>query len=136
MSEGDQPADQHSGLPEALRTAIERTFAATAGETRERAGDVLDEVARRGHEARQAVARRGQEARHASSAAASRVVKAVQDLRLATGEDLRALGDRLISLEDRLTQLERSLEEAGIGPRAKTLRRPGRGRANLPGRGR
>ena len=46
-------------LPEkpsdALRSAIERTFEATSGaaaSTRERAGDLLDEVAKRGRDAR------------------------------------------------------------------------------------
>jgi len=40
---------------EALRSAIERTFEATAGaaaSTRDRAGDLLDEVAKRGRDAR------------------------------------------------------------------------------------
>jgi hypothetical protein len=40
---------------EALRSAIERTFEATSGaaaSTRERAGDLLDEVAKRGRDAR------------------------------------------------------------------------------------
>ena len=40
---------------DALRSAIERTFEATAGaaaSTRDRAGDLLDEVAKRGRDAR------------------------------------------------------------------------------------
>ena len=62
---GPEP-DPGGGASEALRSAIERTFAATAGsaaDTRERAGELLDDVARRGQEARDEVARRGQEAR-------------------------------------------------------------------------
>lgn len=49
------------GSPEGLREAIERTFAATAGpaaEGRDRARDLLDEVARRGRDAVDAVAKR------------------------------------------------------------------------------
>jgi polyhydroxyalkanoate synthesis regulator phasin len=58
--------DEGGGASEALRSAVERTFAATTGsaaETRDRAGELLDDVARRGQEAREEVARRGQEAR-------------------------------------------------------------------------
>ena len=52
------PQPRQRGVSEALRTAIERTFAATTGpaaESRERAGELLDEVVRRGQEARDAV---------------------------------------------------------------------------------
>jgi polyhydroxyalkanoate synthesis regulator phasin len=53
-------------VSDALRSAIERTFAATvdsASETREKAVELLDDAARRGQEARDEVSRRGQEAR-------------------------------------------------------------------------
>jgi polyhydroxyalkanoate synthesis regulator phasin len=53
------------GASKALSDAVERTVAATAGtaaEGRERALDLLDEVARRGREAGGSVAKRGQEA--------------------------------------------------------------------------
>jgi hypothetical protein len=45
---------------EALRSAIERTFEATAGpaaSTRDRAGELLDEVAKRGREVRNQIGR-------------------------------------------------------------------------------
>jgi polyhydroxyalkanoate synthesis regulator phasin len=51
---------------DALRTAVERTLAATAGsaaETRERARGLLDEVVRRGEGAREEIGRRGDIAR-------------------------------------------------------------------------
>lgn len=57
--------DQKGGPSDALRSAIEKTFAATAdqaAETRERAGELIDDVTRRGHEAREEVGRRSQEA--------------------------------------------------------------------------
>jgi polyhydroxyalkanoate synthesis regulator phasin len=53
-----KPQPRQRGISESLRSAIERTFAATAGpaaESRERAGELLDEVVRRGQEARDAV---------------------------------------------------------------------------------
>ena len=59
------------GTPEALREAVERTFAATAGpaaEGRDRARELLDEVARRGQAAVDAsgeFARRGRDAAEA-----------------------------------------------------------------------
>src|SRR5437016_259523 len=82
---------QEGGLPESLRTAIERTFAATAdsaAETRERAGELLDEVARRGQEARDVVSRGRHEAGEASASAASRVIDAIERMRVATRDDL------------------------------------------------
>ena len=59
------------GVADALRTAIDRTLSAVgdqarAGSTalsRERATQLLDEVARRGQEARDELARRGKDAR-------------------------------------------------------------------------
>ena len=59
------------GVADALRAAIDRTLATvgdgaagSAALTRERATQLLDEVARRGREARDEVNRRGREARH------------------------------------------------------------------------
>jgi hypothetical protein len=54
------------GVGDALRTAVERTLQATAGSavaTKDRAAELLDEVARLGGEARGELARRGVEAR-------------------------------------------------------------------------
>jgi polyhydroxyalkanoate synthesis regulator phasin len=95
------------GVSESLREAIERTFAATAG-TRERAGDLLDEVTRRGAEAREAVAQRTQEAGEASASMASRVVEAIEGLRLATKDDVRELEEKLAELSKRVAALESS----------------------------
>jgi hypothetical protein len=96
------------GLPEALRTAVERTLAAAGGagaDTRGRAQDVLDEVARRG---------RG--AREASASITSRLVEAIQDMRLATGDEVNALGERIEALDRRIAELERELERRGSQP--------------------
>lgn len=98
---------------------MERTFAATTGETRKRADDLLDEASRRGQDARHKVARRGQEAREASAGITQRVVDgvvdAVQDLPLASGDDVRQLRSELSTLQDRVTELERRLHGAAAG---------------------
>ena len=83
--------DQQSGISDALRSAIESTYAATAGsasETRERAGELLDEVARRGRGARAEIVKKGQEA-------SADVVARVE-------EELRSISERLAKLESSL----------------------------------
>lgn len=94
------PADDagESGVADALRAAVERTMRATAGsaaEGRERAGELVDEVVRRGQEARDELARRGQEA-------GAELARRGQE---ATGE----VGRRLERLERRLAELEENL---------------------------
>lgn len=94
---------------DALRTAVERTLAATAGSaagTRQRAGELFDEVARRGLAASQEVARRGEAAREEAT---GRLADAISDLRLADRDDVRSLSDRIRELEGRLGSLERLL---------------------------
>lgn len=76
--------DEQSGISDALRNAVESTFAATsdsAAETRERASELLDEVARRG---------RG---------AGAEVVGRME-------EELRSISDRLARLEATLRRDE------------------------------
>jgi polyhydroxyalkanoate synthesis regulator phasin len=89
---------REGGVTEALRTAVERTLAATTGSaaaSRERAGELLDEVARRGREARDELASRGRGARDQLSNRGQE----------ARGELVR----RLESLERRLASLEEAL---------------------------
>ena len=84
-------------MADALRDAIERTLQATApaaSQTRERAGELLDEVARLGEEARAELSRRGQGAREeitrrrqGAGAELSRRLEAVER-RLASVEEL------------------------------------------------
>jgi polyhydroxyalkanoate synthesis regulator phasin len=98
-----------SGVGDALRTAIERTLEATAGSavsTRERAGELVDEVVRRGRETRDEVARRGQKtgaeiARRGQEAGAGLARRGQE----ASGEVAR----RLELLERRLAELEATL---------------------------
>ena len=108
------PAPQEGGVAESVRAAVERTMRATAGSaatTRERAGELVDDVVRRGRDARDELARRGQEA-------GAELARRGQE---ATGE----MGRRLELLETRLADLERRLAaepgapvegEAGQGP--------------------
>jgi polyhydroxyalkanoate synthesis regulator phasin len=102
------------GLQEALRAAVERTLAATAGsaaQQRGRAQELLDEVARRGQEARERVARRGQEAREASASVTGRLVETIQDMRTPSAEQVRALDEQLAAIERRVEALERRLRD-------------------------
>jgi polyhydroxyalkanoate synthesis regulator phasin len=102
--EGGERQDQR-GIPDSLREAIERTFAATA-EASGRAQELLDEVARRGQGAREAITQRGQEAQEASAGAASRVIEAIEGMRLASREDMRELEEKLAELSRRVAALE------------------------------
>lgn len=98
----EQPRqDPAKGVPDSVRTAIERTFAATAegaAGTRERAGEMLDEVARRGREARDA---------------GSRVIEAIEGMRLASREDVRALSKQIEALSRRVEELEAKAKVEG-----------------------
>lgn len=92
-------------MPDALRKAVERTFAASAegaAETRDRAEEMLDQVARRGREARES-----------SAGAASRVIEAVEGMRLASRDDVRALSDRVEELSRRVSELEAQAKVEG-----------------------
>jgi polyhydroxyalkanoate synthesis regulator phasin len=64
-------------------------------ETRERAQELLDEVSRR-----------GQEAREASASATTRLVEAIQQMRLVSREDLREVKDAVERLAKRVEALE------------------------------
>jgi polyhydroxyalkanoate synthesis regulator phasin len=113
----EQRKDQQGrNVPDSLRTAIERTFAATAegaAETRGRAGAALDEVARRGREAREVVSGRAQEARETSAGAAARVIEAIEGMRLAGNEDLRDLEKQVEALSRRIEKLEAKAKVEG-----------------------
>jgi polyhydroxyalkanoate synthesis regulator phasin len=111
-----QKQEEGRGVPDSVRTAIERTFAATAegaAETRERAGAALDEVSRRGREAREAVAGRAQEARESSTGAATKVIEAIEGMRLASRDDVRALSEKVEELSRRVAELESKAKVEG-----------------------
>jgi polyhydroxyalkanoate synthesis regulator phasin len=118
------PNSEQSGISEALRKAVEATFSATAGsagETRERAAELLDEVARRGRDARAEVARRGQEAREEvykrGQVARDEVARRGQDAREevarrsqeAREEVVARVETELHSISERLAKLEAAI---------------------------
>jgi polyhydroxyalkanoate synthesis regulator phasin len=95
-TESERPAE--GGVADAVRTAVERTMRATTGSaatTRERAGEVFDDVVRRGREARDELARRGQEA-------GAELARRGQEATGEVGRRLELLEQRLAELEDRL----------------------------------
>ncbi len=119
--DGESETDAAAERPgDALRSAVERTLAATAGSasgTRQRARDLLDEVARRGDAAREELGRRGDAARQEVSrrgeAAREEVARRGEAAR---GEVAKAqetasnrLADRIGVLERRLAELEQAL---------------------------
>ena len=96
--------------PTPLRAAVERTMRATAGSapsTRERAGELVDEVVRRGREARDELARRGQEA-------GAELARRGQEATGEVGRRLEALEPGWPSVEERLAARGRR----GRAPRA------------------
>ena len=115
MAEERKQGDQRV-VPDSLRQAIERTFSATAegaAETRDRASEMLDDVARRGREAGKSVAGRAQEARESSAGAASKVIEAIEGMRLASHEDVRELTKQVEQLSRRVEKLESKAKVEG-----------------------
>jgi polyhydroxyalkanoate synthesis regulator phasin len=81
------PRQRRGDATETVRNAVDRTFQATlgqAGVTRERAQELVDEVTH----------------------VAGRVRGVFEDLRVATGEDVRTLESRIEKLERRVSELE------------------------------
>lgn len=101
--------ERDRGVADALRSAVERTMRATAGSaasTRGRAADLVDDVVRRGREARDELAKRGYDAgagltRRGQEAGAGLARRGQE----ATGE----VGKRIEALERRLAKLESTL---------------------------
>jgi polyhydroxyalkanoate synthesis regulator phasin len=118
-----EPGATDSGVADSVRAAVERTMRATAGSaasTRGRAAELVDEVVRRGRDARDELTRRGQEAgaeltRRGQEAGAGLARRGQE----ATGE----VGRRLEALERRLGEVESSLASERAA-RAKEERRP------------
>lgn len=115
MSQGEKkqpPPGEEGGVTEALRAAVDRTLAATApaaGQTRERAGDIVDEISKRGQGARDELARRGQ-------GAGAEIARLGQEAREALSrKGLEATGEvrsQLDVLEKRLAFVEEKLRSA------------------------
>ena len=109
----DAEESEKGGVPESLRSAVERTLSATAGtaaETAERAQELLDEVARRGQGARDEVAKRGQEARDEVARRGRRTREDLSGMRFASAREVSELNERLERIESRLEALQIALE--------------------------
>ena len=96
-------------MGDALRDAVERTLAATAGSaasTRDRAGELVDGITRRGREAGDELSRRGQEARdeiaRRGQVAGAELAKRGQGAGAELARRLEALEARLADVEDGL----------------------------------
>ncbi len=89
---GSSKKDKSAGRTEAVRSAVDQAFSASAAQGaaaaeqgRERAQDIVDQLAQ----------------------AAGRVRDVLDDLRPPTGEDLKGLREHLAELERRVAALER-----------------------------
>src|SRR3954449_11231358 len=101
-SKPKQRAQAKAGMPDAVRRAVERTVQSTvgsAGLTRERAQDIVDEVVRRaehsaapaGRGVRESVGRAGQRQAEAAAGVSDMLRDAIPDIRVVTRDDLRKL---------------------------------------------
>jgi len=118
MTQGEEKSDL-AGVPETLRTAVERTLSATAGtaaETAERAQELLDEVARRGLEAREEVAKRGQKTREEVARRSQKTREGLAKIRFATADEVTELDRRLEGLERRLQEVETKIRVDAVEP--------------------
>ncbi|MEX0992441.1 MAG: hypothetical protein WDZ37_00430 [Solirubrobacterales bacterium] len=113
---GDGKNAHAGGVPDAVRRAVERTIESTLGsgaQTRERAQDLVDDVLRRAEQGAARATRGVREVtgkqREAASGAGGRLRTAVQDLRLATGDDVRELRAAVERLDRRVAKLEKKL---------------------------
>ena len=110
-------------MPEAVRRAVKHTWESTlgsTGSTRERAQELVDEVARRAEESARAVrgAGRGvrgvgQKPREAAAGVGDRVREAIGELRFASADDVERLRSEIERLGERLDEVERRLGDAG-----------------------
>jgi polyhydroxyalkanoate synthesis regulator phasin len=106
------------GVGDALRDAVERTLAATAGSaasTRDRAGELVDEISRRGRDAREGLTRRGQ-------AAGAELAKRGQDAGAELARRLEALEQRLAEVEEDLRRQAGDDQADGEGARTGTTK--------------
>ncbi len=108
MNDGREDTSDR-GVGDALREAIERTLQATAGSaagTRERAAELVDEVARRGREARHGITRRGQ-------VAGAELARRGQDAGAELARRIEHLESRLADVEERLRPVPGTDDRSG-----------------------
>jgi polyhydroxyalkanoate synthesis regulator phasin len=115
------------GVADALRAAVDRTLSAagrparagTTGLTRERATQLLDEVAKLGRDTREELARRGQGAREELTRrgqdAGAELARRGQGAAEEMAQRLEALERRLAALEDALRKPDRQTKPKAEG---------------------
>lgn len=104
------PKQSKQSIAESVRKAVERTFQSTMGSAavgRERAQELVDEVVRRSEEGARSAGELG-----------GRIREAIQDLRLATGDDVKRLQKELEALKRRVAKVERDLKSRQSGARS------------------
>jgi polyhydroxyalkanoate synthesis regulator phasin len=119
----DPPATGR-GMSDALRAAIDRTLAVAGRQVRagsiaiprERATQLLDEVARRGRDARDELARRGQGAREELTGRGQEAGAELTRRAQVAGDEL---AQRLAALERRLASVEDLLHRSRSNPKSK-----------------
>ena len=119
-------------MADALRAAIDRTLSVagtpartrTPGISRERATQLLDEVAKLGRDAREELARRGQGARdeltRRGQDAGAGLARRGQDAAEELAQRLEAFEHRLAELKDALSKPARQNRQTGQTPEAKS----------------
>ena len=97
----------------------------SAGMTRERAQEVVDDVVRRAEQGAARAGRGVREARHRQAEAAAgvgdRLRDAIPDLRMATREDIKKLAAQVERLANRVAALDREVKQ--LRPARKPARR-------------
>jgi polyhydroxyalkanoate synthesis regulator phasin len=138
-----QSRSSAKGAPDAVRRAVERTVHSTvgsAGLTRERAQEIVDEVVRRaeqsaaraGRGVRESVERAGQRRAEATAGVGDRLREAIPDIRVVTREDLTKLRREVTRLGNRVEKLEKELAKSGATRRR--TKSPGASRSTRPKR--
>jgi polyhydroxyalkanoate synthesis regulator phasin len=105
-----------TGVPDAVRRAVERTFQSTLGSgplTRERAQELADDVLRRAEEgavrAGRGVRKAGVRQREAAAGVGDRLRDAITEIRSIGGDEISQLRSEVEQLRRRVDDLERQL---------------------------
>ncbi len=125
-------------MPDAVRRAVERTVQSTfgsAGMTRDRAQDIVDEVVRRteqsaaraGRGVRESVGKAGHRQAEAAAGVGDRLREAIPDIRVVTRDELSKLRTEIERLRKRVDSLERQL--GGSRPARRTPRTKSRAKS-------
>ena len=117
-----------TGVPDAVRRAVERTFQSTLGSgplTRERAQGLADDVLRRAEEsaarAGRGVRKAGVRQREAAAGVGDRLRDAIAEIRSIGGDEIGQLRSEVEQLRLRIDELEQKLLVQQAAPPPKKL---------------